>query len=54
MGITADIVKEVFNKTSSTLPVCYLFTIGKVKDLIVMLDLDEKYDDELTVAKLGE
>ncbi|AGF84820.1 hypothetical protein QJ854_gp962 [Moumouvirus goulette] len=54
MGITADIVKEVFNKTSSTLPVCYLFTIGKVKDLRAVLDLDEKYDDESTVAKLGE
>ncbi|BCS83741.1 hypothetical protein QLL95_gp0382 [Cotonvirus japonicus] len=54
MGINAEIVKEVFNKTSSTLPVCYLFTIGKVKDLRATLDIDKKYDDESTVAKLGE
>lgn len=54
MGITADVVKEVFNKTSSTLPVCYLFTIGKVKDLRATLNLNSKYDDESIVAKIGE
>jgi len=30
MGISTDIVKEVFNKTSSTLPTIYLVSIGKV------------------------
>ncbi|AGD93058.1 hypothetical protein LBA_01140 [Megavirus lba] len=54
MGITTDIVKEVFNKTSSTLPTLYLFTIGKVKDLRVTLDIGEEYDDECIVAKGGE
>ncbi|AEX62097.1 hypothetical protein c7_R1235 [Megavirus courdo7] len=54
MGISADIVEQVFNKTSSTLPVIYLFTIGKVKDLRTVLDIGDEYDDECIVAKGGE
>nr|WBF70252.1 hypothetical protein [Megavirus caiporensis] len=54
MGVSVDIVEQVFNKTSSTLPVIYLFTIGKVKDLRTVLDIDDEYDDECIVAKGGE
>jgi hypothetical protein len=54
MGISADIVKEVFNKTSSTLPVLYLLSIGKVKDLRVTFKIDDKYDDNDIVCKGGE
>ncbi|AVG46755.1 hypothetical protein [Acanthamoeba polyphaga mimivirus] len=54
MGVSADIVEQVFNKTSSTLPVIYLFTIGKVKDLRTVLDIGDEYDDECIVAKGGE
>jgi hypothetical protein len=54
MGISADIVKEVFNKTSSTLPVLYLLSIGKVKDLRVTLNISDEYDDEDIINKGGE
>ncbi|BCS82503.1 hypothetical protein QLL95_gp0014 [Cotonvirus japonicus] len=54
LGISADIVKEVFNKTSSTLPSIYLLTIGQVKDLRVTFNIDDKYGDDYIVAKGGE
>jgi hypothetical protein len=54
MGISADVIKEVFNKTSSTLPTLYLSSIGKVKDLRVTLNIGEEYDDDMIVCKGGE
>lgn len=54
MGVNADVVKNVFNKTSSKLPVLYLLTIGKVKDLRATLNIDDEYDDDHLVAKGGE
>ncbi len=54
MGVSSDIVKEVFNKTSSTLPTLYLLSIGKVKDLRVSLKIGKEYDDEMIVCKGGE
>jgi len=54
LGVDASIVKEVFNKTSSTLPVLYLFVIGYVKDLRSTLNISSKYPDDHIVAKCGE
>ncbi|AFX93237.1 hypothetical protein CE11_01212 [Megavirus courdo11] len=54
MGISANIVKEVFSTTSSTLPTIYLFSIGKVKDLRATLKIDKKYHDDDIVCKGGE
>lgn len=54
MGVSVDVVNEVFNKTSSKLPVLYLLTIGKVKDLRATLNIGDEYDDEDFVAKGGE
>ncbi len=54
MGISTDVVKEVFSKTSSTLPTLYLLSIGKVKDLRVALNIGKEYDDEMIVCKGGE
>ena len=54
MGIATDVVKEVFNKTSSTLPTLYLLSIGKVKDLRVTLNIGDEYDDDMIVCKGGE
>ncbi|AVL94408.1 hypothetical protein ma894 [Moumouvirus australiensis] len=54
MGISANIVKEVFSTTSSTLPTIYLFSIGKVKDLRASLKIDKKYNDDDIVCKAGE
>lgn len=54
MGVSAEVVKSVFNKTSSKLPVLYLITIGQVKDLRATLNIGDEYDDEDFVAKGGE
>ncbi|AAV50280.1 hypothetical protein [Acanthamoeba polyphaga mimivirus] len=54
MGISANIVKEVFSTTSSTLPTIYLFSIGKVKDLRATLKIDKEYNDNDIVCKVGE
>ncbi|AEQ32483.2 hypothetical protein [Megavirus chiliensis] len=54
MGISANIVKEVFSTTSSTLPTIYLFSIGRVKDLRATLKIDKKYHDDDIVCKGGE
>jgi hypothetical protein len=54
MGISVNVLKEVFNKTSSKLPVVYLFAIGTVGQLRVSLEIDDKYDDNLIVCKGGE
>jgi hypothetical protein len=54
LGVSMTVVKEVFNKTSSTLPVLYLMPIGKVKDLRVTLNIGDEYDDNMLVCKGGE
>lgn len=54
LGINANVAKEVFNKTSSTLPAIYWFNIGKVKDLRKEFNIGDEYDDDDIVAKLGE
>jgi hypothetical protein len=54
MGISVNALKEVFNKTSSKLPVVYLFAIGTVGQLRVPLEIDNKYADNLIVCKGGE
>jgi hypothetical protein len=54
MGISVNVLKEVFNKTSSKLPVVYLFSVGTVGELRISLEIDDKYDDNLIVCKGGE
>jgi prophage antirepressor-like protein len=54
MGVSLEAVKEVFNKTSSGLPVIYLITMGKVKDLRVALKIGKEYDDEDMVCDGGQ
>jgi len=53
LGIPAESVKEVFNKTSNQLPCIYLFTLGKVKDLHKSFKFDETHNDDDIVAKIG-
>jgi len=54
MGVSVDVVKEVFNKTTSTLPTVYLLSIGKVKDLRSSLHIGAEFDDDALVCKCGE
>jgi hypothetical protein len=54
LGVSSVAIKEVFNKTSSTLPVIYWFTIGTVKHLRNEFNISDEYDDDDVVAKIGE
>ena len=54
LGVPTEVVKEVFNKTNSKLPVIYLFAIGKVKDLRVTLNIGKEFNDEDIVYKGGK
>lgn len=54
MGVSLEAVKEIFDKTSSKLPVIYLTSLGKVKDLRSTLKIGKEYDDEDIVYKGGE
>jgi len=53
LGVSAKIIKEVFNCDSNTLPCVYLFTLGYVKDLKKSMNIDNKYNDDCIVAKYG-
>lgn len=53
LGVDPNAVREVFNKTSTTMPCIYLFNIGFVKDLRQILNIDKKYTDDMCVYKWG-
>ena len=53
LGVDAATVREVFNKTTSTLPCIYLFTLGKVKDLRETFKFTDQHNDNDIVAKIG-
>lgn len=53
LGVSSSAVKEVFNKTATTISCIYLFSIGKVKYLRKYLNLDTKWKDEDYVFKFG-
>ncbi len=54
LGIDANTVREVFNKTSTTVVCIYLFYLGTVKDLRKIMNIDEKYPDSMCVYKWGK
>ena len=53
LGISAKVIKEVFNCDTNTLPCVYLMTLGYVKDLRISMNIDNKYNDDCIVAKYG-
>lgn len=53
LGVSANVVKEVFNKSSHSIPCVYLFSIGQVKSLRKKLKLDDDFDDNDYVYKWG-
>ena len=53
LGISAKVIKEVFNCDANTIPCVYLFTLGYVKDLRLSMNIDQKYNDDSIVAKYG-
>ena len=53
LGVSAKVIKEVFNCDANTLPCVYLMTLGYVKDLRTSMNIDNKYNDDCIVAKYG-
>jgi hypothetical protein len=53
LGVSAKVIKEVFNTDTHTLPSVYLFSIGFVKDLRESMNIHESYNDDDVVAKYG-
>lgn len=53
MGVSARVIKEVFNTATNSLPCVYLFTLNTVKNLRTSMKLDTRYDDDSVVCKYG-
>ena len=53
LGVSAKIIKSVYNTISDQIPCVYLFTLGYVKDLRESMQLSDVYDDNDIVAKYG-
>ena len=53
MGVSARVIKEVFNTATNSLPCVYLFTLNTVKNLRQIMNLDAKYLDDSIVCKYG-
>lgn len=53
MGVSARVIKEVFNTATNSLPCVYLFTLNTVKNLRASMNLDAKYSDDSVVCKYG-
>jgi hypothetical protein len=53
MGVSARVIKEVFNTDTNSLPCVYLFTLNSVKNLRQSMKLDMRYNDESIVCKYG-
>ena len=53
LGVSAKIIKTVYNTISDQIPCVYLFTLGYVKDLRESMQLSDVYDDDDVVAKYG-
>jgi hypothetical protein len=53
LGVTAKVIKEVFNTDANQFPCIYLFTLGKAKDLRASMQIPGQVADESVVCKYG-
>ena len=53
LGISANVIKEVFNKEANVLPCIYFVTLNTVKMLREEMKIDEKHKDNDMVCKFG-
>lgn len=53
LGVTIQAVREVFKKSATSIPCVYLFSLGTVKELREVLNIDPKYHDDDIVYKYG-
>jgi hypothetical protein len=53
LGVTVAAVREVFKKSSTSVPCVYLFAFGTVGDLRTTMSIDTKFNDDDVVYKYG-
>lgn len=53
MGVTPEATQAVFDKSISSVPCVYLFTLGTAKDLREEMGIPEEYKDNAIVCKYG-
>lgn len=53
LGVTAKVIKEVFNTDANQFPCVYLFSLGLVKDLRSSMNISSQHSDESVVCKYG-
>jgi hypothetical protein len=53
LSVDIKAIREVFNKSSISVPCVYLFSLGKVKDLRDTFNISQDIDDESIVYKYG-
>jgi len=53
LGVSGDVIKEVFDTSTDTIPCIYLFTINTVGKLRKSMNIDPKYSDDMFLCKYG-
>jgi hypothetical protein len=53
LNVEKESVREIFDKTSFTMPCIYLYKLGSAKDLREIMNIDEIYADYMYVYKWG-
>jgi len=53
LGVSAKVISELLNTDANTLPCIYLFSLGYVKDLREIMNIDTKYNDNDVIYKYG-
>jgi hypothetical protein len=53
LGVTVEAVREVFKKSSTSVPCVYLFALGTVKDLRKTMSISDNFQDDDVVYKYG-
>lgn len=53
MGVSVKAIKAFLNTNVNSMPVIYLFSLGKVKELRTIFNIPESFDDDQSVYKYG-
>lgn len=53
LGVSTNVIKEVFKTSATSIPCIYLFTLGSVRELRQIMTIDKKYSDNSLVCKYG-
>lgn len=53
LGVTAEVVTEVFKTAARSLPCIYLFSLGTVENLRKSMKISSSYSDDMIIYKYG-